>query len=52
MEICAVFYSCWSPLVGPDHHSAKNPPLGLKRFESDHEIMQNGIICLSLVEKM
>jgi hypothetical protein len=28
------------------------PPLSLKSFESDHEIMQNGIICLNLVKKM
>jgi hypothetical protein len=32
--------------------SEKKPPLGLKGFESDHEIMQNGIICLNLVENM
>jgi hypothetical protein len=30
----------------------KKPPLSLNSFESDHEIMQNGIICLNLVEKM
>jgi hypothetical protein len=37
----------------PSHHSAKKPPdlLSLRSFESDHEIMQNGIICLNLVEK-
>jgi hypothetical protein len=28
------------------------PPLGLKSFESDHEIMQDDIIGLNLVEKM
>jgi hypothetical protein len=30
-------------------------PLSLKlskKFESDHEIMENGIICLNLFEKM
>jgi hypothetical protein len=30
----------------------KKPTLSLKSFESDHEIMQNGIISLNLVEKM
>jgi hypothetical protein len=30
----------------------KKPPVSLKSFESDHEIMQNGIICLNLVEKI
>jgi hypothetical protein len=33
--------------VGPDHHSAKK-----STTQSDHDIMQNGIICLNLVEKM
>jgi hypothetical protein len=30
----------------------KKPPLGLKSFESDHEIMQNVIICLNLVKNV
>jgi hypothetical protein len=46
-----VFCPCRSALVGPDHHSAKKPPLGLKSIESDHEIMQNGIICLIWLKK-
>jgi hypothetical protein len=36
-----VFCPCLSALAGPDHHSAKKPPLSKKSFESDHEIMQN-----------
>jgi hypothetical protein len=48
----SVFCPCRSALVGPNQHLAKKPPLSLKSFESDHEIMQNGIICLNLVEKM
>jgi hypothetical protein len=51
-----VFCPCWSALVGPDHHSAKKaitqPKREVKSFESDHEIIQNGIICLNLVEQM
>jgi hypothetical protein len=38
--------------VGPDHHSAKKATTQLNSFESDHEIRQNGIISLNLVEKM
>jgi hypothetical protein len=30
----------------PTTTQQKKPPLGLKSFESDHEIIQNGIICL------
>jgi hypothetical protein len=42
----------WSALVGPDHHSAKKATTQPKKFEFDHEIIQNGIICMNLVEKM
>jgi hypothetical protein len=43
---CLVFCPCQSALVGLVHHSAKKPPLSLESFESDHELMQNGIIWL------
>jgi hypothetical protein len=33
-------------LVNPDHHSAK------KVVTSDHEIMENDMLCLNLVEIM
>jgi hypothetical protein len=52
VDTAEVFCPCRSGLVDPDHLSAKKPPLSLKSFEFDHEIMQNGIICLNLVEKM
>jgi hypothetical protein len=43
----ALFCPCWSALLlAPATTLQKKPPLGLKCFESDHEIMQNGIICL------
>jgi hypothetical protein len=44
-EKCSVLH-----LLG--QHWLARPPLGKKSIESDHEIMQNGIICLNWVEKM
>jgi hypothetical protein len=40
--------------VGPTTSQQKKPPLSLKCFEFDHEIMQNGItaIYLNLVEEI
>jgi hypothetical protein len=43
-----ILHQCSAP--AGQHWSAR-PPLSKKSFESDHEIMQDGIICLNLVEK-
>jgi hypothetical protein len=50
-----VFCPCRSALVGLDHHSAKKATTQPKKvliLILTIKIMQNGIICLNLVEKM
>jgi hypothetical protein len=45
----SAFFPCHCLPVGTGQ---PRPPLGLKSINFDHEIMQNDIICLNLVEKM
>jgi hypothetical protein len=45
---------CWSAPTTTQHKATTQPKFvnKTKSFESDHEIMQNGTICLNLVEDM